>query len=109
MTHALGQPDWRLPAQLQATSNELPWELHSGISVFPTSASGEKLAPAKFHSDALQRPSTDSSTSDLSKQKGSESLSLKEKNRRAQQKFRDKQKVSTADGSSTFGTRLLNV
>ncbi len=49
---------------------------------------------ARAQPSGLSRPSTDSSSSDPSKHSTHEALTLKEKNRRAQRKFREKQKVS---------------
>ena len=85
-------------------SNQMPWQLNAGISFFPLSneqvnnaqlgrLQGDWLANAQPPS--LRQPSTDSSNSDPSKHAGTDALTLKEKNRRAQRKFREKQKVST--------------
>ena len=66
--------------------------------------SGEQVNPARLgrlqedwlaraQPSGLRPPSTDSSNSDPSKHSNHEALTLKEKNRRAQRKFREKQKV----------------
>ena len=103
MTHTIAQPDWTKQTRFQHMNNQMPWQLDAGVSFFPLSdeqqvnhaqfrqLQGDWLASAQPN---LKRPSTDSSNSDPSKQSASDALTLKEKNRRAQRKFREKMRVS---------------
>ena len=106
MTHPTSQSDWRQQTQSQRMSNQMPWQLDAGVSLFPMS--GEQVNHAhlgrlqedwlaRAQPSSLRRPSTDNSSSDPSKHSTHEALTLKEKNRRAQRKFREKQKVSFFD------------
>ncbi|KAL0033934.1 hypothetical protein WJX77_011556 [Trebouxia sp. C0004] len=55
---------------------------------------------ARAQPSSLRRPSTDSSGSDPSKHSAHEALTLKEKNRRAQRKFREKQRAKMTQAGS---------
>lgn len=105
--HGLPQnnPGWTQQRQLLQPKEQMPWQLNSAVSLFPLN--GQNLDPAhirQLHQDwvaSLQAtdqkpPSTEETTSDPTRQGSEEEvLTLKEKNRRAQQKFRAKQKVET--------------
>ena len=101
--HGLPQnnPGWTQQTQLLQAKEQMPWQLNSAVSLFPLN--GQNLDPAhirQLHQDWVaslqatdQQPSTEETSSDPSRQGSEEVLTLKEKNRRAQQKFRAKQKV----------------
>ncbi|KAL0023235.1 hypothetical protein WJX79_008243 [Trebouxia sp. C0005] len=87
----------------------MPWQLDAGVSLFPMSGEHVNHAHlgrlqedwlARAQPSSLSRPSTDTSSSDPSKHSTHEGLTLKEKNRRAQRKFREKQKARMTQAES---------
>lgn len=99
---AHSHPAWTQPAQLFQAKEETTWPLNDGVSLFPLD--GQKLNAAQMQqlhqhmlsslqSTERKQNHLEQSSSDPSRQGSEEVLTLKEKNRRAQQKFRAKQKV----------------
>lgn len=120
--HGLTQapPGWSQQAQLLQAKEQMPWQLNGGVSMFPLN--GQNLDPAQFrqlHQDWVKnlqstdskQPTTEDTSSDPSRQGSEEVLTLKEKNRRAQQKFRAKQKVRTCTicCNTTLAVALLTM
>lgn len=99
---AHSHPAWTQQAQLFQAKEQMTWQLTNGVSLFPLD--GQKLDPTQvqqlhqhlvtsLQSTEGNRASTEDVSSNPSREGSEEVLTLKEKNRRAQQKFRAKQKA----------------